>query len=80
MSKNSASGVPTTTIRKHTVGVQFSRTKPAFYKVQYNLNGPANYPEYLTYTSEFKCQYRDQDNLVQLLGPFRHDRNFTNFL
>ena len=29
--------------------------------------------------ARFKYQCIDQDNLVQLLGPFQHDRNFTNF-
>ncbi len=29
--------------------------------------------------TDFKNQCIDQDNLVQLLGPFQHDRNFTNF-
>jgi hypothetical protein len=38
------------------------------------LNGPANDQDYLTYNiSYFKYQCLDQDNLVQLLGPFQQE-------
>ncbi len=39
------------------------------------LNGPANDQNYLTYNiyTDVKYQCLDQDNLVQLLGPFQQE-------
>jgi hypothetical protein len=62
-----------------------TRTNPVFYKVQFiwrkipslNCTAIINYHEYLTYIrTDFKYQRIDQDNLVQLLGPFLNDRIF----